>query len=195
MWRCVCVYVGEGGVGMGRWISKWKKGEERSVERKEEGESQGVRVRMICNFVPTADCRAESEGDSGKWTVAVWISSHAWTAQDIQVPGVYACRCICVSVCVCLSVLPCIAILPPCSTQACSTAIRDMWVQEIRRLLQDQFTLLKGTLISISLELWWFSSSNLPPSLSFSPLIFYLLLNSLLALFLSPSLCLCRQGD
>ena len=31
---------------------------------------------------------------------------------------------------------------PP--TQACSTAIRDMWAQEIRRLLKDQFTLMKG---------------------------------------------------
>ena len=41
---------------------------------------------------------------------------------------------------VCLSVLHVIS--PP--TQACSTAVRDMWAQEIRRLLKDQFTLMKG---------------------------------------------------
>ena len=162
---------------------------------------------MICNFVPTADCRAESVGNSGKSTFAVWISSHAWTAQNIQVRGVYACRCMCLSlsvlsVYVCLSFclpaclpaclssvcqyLPALhAILPPPSTQASSTTIRDMWVQEIRRLLQDQFTLIKGTPVKIS-------------SLSFpSPFTSPLSLAASLAFPFSSSLppCLRRKGN
>ena len=52
------------------------------------------------------------------------------------------CQSVCLSVCrYFMALLP---IFPPPSTQACSTAIRDMWAQEIRRLLQDQFTLMKG---------------------------------------------------
>ena len=101
------------------------------------------------------------------------------------------CMSVCLSVCLsaCLPVyqyLPALhTILPPRSTQACSTGIRDLWVQEIRRLLQDQFTLMKGTLIRIS------SLSSPNPSFLLSPLLPLLLSPS--PLLLSP--CLCRQGN
>ena len=49
------------------------------------------------------------------------------------------CVCVCNGACVRACVNP-----SPLSTQACSTEIRDMWAKEIRRLLQAQFTLLKG---------------------------------------------------
>ena len=49
---------------------------------------------------------------------------------------------VCACECVCLSVSTSCHLPPP--TQACSTAVRDMWAQEIRRLLKDQFTLMKG---------------------------------------------------
>ena len=60
--------------------------------------------------------------------------------------SVSVCPSVYLSVClsVCRYFMALLAILPPPSTQASSTAIRDMWAQEIRRLLQDQFMLMKG---------------------------------------------------
>ena len=56
-------------------------------------------------------------------------------------------ECVCVCVCVCVHCV-CVHVLvshrPPLSTQACSSEIRDMWAKEVRRLLQAQFTLMKG---------------------------------------------------
>ena len=118
----------------------------------------------------------------------------------------------CLSVCLppCLSVcqyfMALLAIFPPPSTQASSTAIRDMWAQEIRRLLQDQFTLMKGTPVSISKErALFYSLFPLSPHLFLSSLSSPNLLTCfpihsslpplLSLLFSSPSLPPCRQGD
>ena len=96
---------------------------------------------------------------------------------------------------------------PP--TQACSTAIRDMWAQEIRRLLKDQFTLMKGGYSSqhqhrplfhspfLHLSPHPLHSSLSSPNLLASPLSLCCLftsLSSLLNRLLLPSL-LYRQGD
>ena len=80
------------------------------------------------------------------------------------------------SVClsVCLSVhqyfMALLAILPIPSTQASSTAIRDMWAQEIRRLLQDQFMLMKGRYSSQHQLALFHSLFPLSPMLLTSPL-------------------------
>ena len=112
---------------------------------------------------------------------------------------VCACECFCLSVSTSFLALS----LP---TQACSTAVRDMWSQEIRRLLKDQFTLMKGGYSSQHQHRPLFHSpfllliSFIPPfpllisSLLLSPFVASSPLSSPLNPLLLPSL-LYRQGD
>ena len=79
---------------------------------------------------------------------------------------------VCACECVHLSVSTSCHLPPP--TQACSTAVRDMWAQEIRRLLKDQFTLMKGRYSSQHQHRPLFHS----PFLHLSPHLFHSFLSS-----------------
>ena len=141
-----------------------------------------VPMPMVCNFVPTQiaelSLRETVENQPLQFEVAMHGQHKTYKFQ--------VCMCVGVSMRVCFSVCPSVPSSISChlpSKQACSIAIRDMWAQEIRRLLQDQFTLMKSrTLLSFSSLsfLSSLSSPNLltsPPSLAASlafpsPLLF-----------------------